>query len=92
MSPISLNPVGGFAVYQGMAGYTVIPIVAFLVLAGRVWIFHGPRIPLIFIGMLAAAYLGSPLLPQVPFAFPLVVCFLAITLIVVEKVKSNPWR
>jgi hypothetical protein len=73
-------------------GYGAIPFIAFAVLAGRVWFHHGPRIPLIFLGILGAAYVSFPWPPEMPLLFPIFVCLLAMVLRLVETVKSNPWR
>jgi hypothetical protein len=58
----------------------------------RVWFRHGPKIPLTFLGIWLAMFFTLPLLPQTRFPFELFVCFLAIALLVVERVKSTPWR
>jgi hypothetical protein len=75
-----------------MIGYSGIPIIVFVVLAGRVWIHHGPRIPLIFLGILGAAYISFPWTFEMPLLFPIFVCLLAMVLRLVETVKDNPWR
>jgi hypothetical protein len=75
-----------------MIGYSLIPIIAFAVIAGRVWFHHGPRIPLIFLGILGAAYISFPWVHPSGLLFPIFVCLLAIALLMVETVKSNPWH
>ena len=75
-----------------MLGYGNIAILVFIFVLGRVWFRHGPKIPLIFIGILAAAYLSFPLLPAIAGFLPLFICLLAIALLLVETVKNNPWR
>ena len=68
--------------------YGNIATLVFLVVAIRLWIKHGPRIPLIFTGLLAVSYVGFAMWQGIGIPFQLVVCFLGIAMLLVEKVKS----
>jgi hypothetical protein len=72
--------------------YGKIATLVFFVLVIRVWFRFGPRIPVTFIGMWIVMYFTHPSVPGLRFPLQLFVCFLAIALLLVERVKSTPWR
>jgi hypothetical protein len=73
-------------------GYGGIAFIVFWGLVLKVWIKYGARLPLTFIGMFLLGYVGMPLVPGAQVYFSLFVCFLAIALLLVDRVKSTPWR
>ena len=62
-----------------------VAIIAFWVLAIRMWIVDGPKVPLIFIGLWLAAFSGFPLIGWGGYPFMAASAFLAVSLIIVEK-------
>jgi hypothetical protein len=72
--------------------YGNIATIVFFILILRVWFRFGAKIPLTFIGMWIVMYFTLPLVPKIQYPFQLFVCFLAIALLLVERVKSTPWR
>ena len=72
-------------------GYEFFGIAIFAFLIIRIWILHGPRIPLVFIGLLV---IGRYTLPEMlgPFRFPLFVTFLTIVLLLIDRFKSVRWH
>jgi hypothetical protein len=75
-----------------MIGYGGIAIIVFWIVVLKMWIQHGPKIPLIGIGIYFVFYLGVRVLPRNPIPFELLICFLGIGLLLIDRVKSNPWR
>jgi hypothetical protein len=73
-------------------GYGGIAFIVFWGLVLKVWFKFGPKLPLTFVGMLVLGYLGMPHIPGAQAYFSLFVCFLAIALLLADKVKSTPWR
>lgn len=66
----------------------LITLVAFWVVAIRLWFVDGPKIPLIFIGIWIAGFLGFPALGwDSGYQFMSLQAVLAVILVVVEKFK-----
>ena len=84
MSPASLD--------KGVeVGYGSVAFVVFAFLAIRIWMLYGPKIPLIFIGLLV---LGQYALPEMfgPYRFPLFVTLLTIVLLLIDRFKAVRWN
>jgi hypothetical protein len=73
------------------ANYGFIPFLVFLYLVIRIWFLYGPKIPLIFIGLLI---LGGFTVPEAlgPYRYSLLVCVLAIVLALIDRFKSVRWN
>lgn len=74
-----------------MIPYGGIAIIVFWIAAIKMWVQHGPRIPLIFIGLFFLIYLGLPLLPLTQVTFQIFVCLLGIAMLLIDRAKSNRW-
>ena len=72
-------------------GYELFGTLIFAFLIIRIWILHGPRVPLVFIGLLI---IGRYTLPEMlgPFRFPLFVTLLTIVLLLIDRFKSVRWN
>ena len=73
-------------------GYGDIAFIVFWGLILKVWIKYGPKIPLPFVGIFAVGYLVMPHLSISSNYFALLVCFMAITLLLIDRFKSTPRR
>ncbi len=62
-----------------------VAIIAFWVLAIRMWIVDGPKVPLIFIGLWLAAFFGLPQIGWGGYPVMAVSALLAVSLIIVER-------
>jgi hypothetical protein len=66
----------------------LIPLIAFWVVAIRLWIIEGPKIPLIFIALWLAGLFGFPALGWPGYLFMAFEALLAAILLIVEKYKE----
>jgi hypothetical protein len=66
----------------------LIPFVVFWVVAIRLWIIEGAKIPLIFIALWFAGLFGFPALGWPGYAFLALEAVLAAILLIIEKYKS----
>ena len=72
--------------------YGGIALIVFWFLIIKMWIQYGPKIPVTFIVIFVLLYVVVRQLPSIGFPFELFVCFLGIAMILVDRVKANPWR
>jgi hypothetical protein len=68
--------------------YGAIATIVFWIIAVRLWIRDGRKIPMIFAALWVGFYLGFQMWPGVGIPFQLVVCFLGIAMLLVEKARS----
>jgi uncharacterized membrane protein len=68
--------------------FGLIALVAFWLVAIRLWVVDGPKVPLIFMAMWAAAYFGFPHLGIRGGFFVAFEALLTVILLIVEKYKE----
>jgi dolichyl-phosphate-mannose--protein O-mannosyl transferase len=66
----------------------LIALVAFWVVAIRLWLVDGPKVPLIFIAIWAAGYFGFPLMGVRGFFFIAFEALLTAILLIIERYKE----
>jgi hypothetical protein len=71
-----------------MVPFGLIALGAFWVVAIRLWIVDGAKIPLIFIALWIVGFFGFPLLHWPGAVFLVFQCILAVILLLIERYKS----
>jgi hypothetical protein len=73
-----------------MGAYGFISLAVMIYLLIRTGILYGPKIPLVFIGLVV---IGRFCLPEIlgPYRFEIFVACLAIILVLIDRFKSVPW-
>ena len=67
----------------------LIPLIAFWVVAIRLWVVHGPKTPAVCVGLWLLAFFASPAFGQMGgLVFLVVEVALALFMIIVEKYKN----